>query len=203
MAAQIIELRLNGASLDQIARLLRDGGVAIFPTDTIYGIGGNALNPEIVARVHRIKGRPSGKPFSLHLADVEDVHRYCQGLTSRQTGYLNKLLPGRYTVVLSASDAVPDAFVSDGKVGIRVPDSAGFRAIAERLEFPLFGTSVNRSGEPPLTEIDEIAARFSDEVDMIVVTDEPMTNESSVVIDLTRDPPVALRGDLPQELLGP
>ena len=89
---------------------------------------------------------------------------------------------------------------SDGKVGLRVSDSASFRCVAQAANVPLVGTSVNRPGEPALTDIDTIIEKFSDFVGLIVVTDEPMSNENSIVIDLTEKTPKVLRGTLPSDL---
>jgi L-threonylcarbamoyladenylate synthase len=106
-------------------------------------------------------------------------------------------------VVLRASRGAPKASVSpDGKVGLRVPGGHSFQLISEAASVPLGGTSVNRSGEPPLTQIEQIITQFEHVVDLIIVTDEPMSRQSSSVIDLTSITPKALRGTLPTDLLG-
>lgn len=198
--AEIIKVAAHNPpeTLDRIAAVVEQGGVLVFPTDTIYGIGGNAFNESVIDKIYRLKRRKAFKPLSLHLGSKEEVYKYCHSLTKVQRRWLARLLPGPYTIVLKASPAASRAAVSkEGKVGLRVPDSCSFRAINGKIRTPLVGTSVNIAGEPPLTDIEAIIERFSRQVDLIITTDEPMTNKNSAVIDLTRDPPVALRGELP------
>lgn len=199
MQAHIIKLSKD--ILDRIVQVIKGGGVIIFPTDTIYGIGGDAFNEAVIKRIYELKGRPSGRPLSLHLGGLEEIKKYCRNLTAKQELYLKKLLPGPFTVILQASPTAPKASVNEeGKLGLRVPDSDSFRVIYQQAKTPLVGTSVNRSGQPPLTDINAIIRDFADKVDLIITTEEEMTQQSSAVIDLTVDPPVALRGALPHRL---
>ncbi len=204
MGARILELRaardLSPSERDLIREVVREGRLLIFPTDTIYGLGCDAFNEQAIQRIHELKGRPTERPFSVHLGSIAEIKRYAV-MSERQRELVEKLLPGPYTVVLDVAENAPPACVSDGKIGLRVPRSRSFRTISEAAERPLVGTSVNRSGEPPLIDIDEIIARFGTHVDLIVTADEPMSHENSTVIDLTVEPPRALRGELPEELL--
>jgi L-threonylcarbamoyladenylate synthase len=180
---------------------VRERRLLIFPTDTIYGLGCNAFHEEAIQRVYELKGRPPERPLSVHLGSVAEIERYAV-ISGRQWALIKRLLPGPYTVVLEASENAPPACISpEGKIGLRVPASRSFQMISEAAGRPLVGTSVNRSGEPPLTDVDEIIVQFGDDVDLIIATDEPMSHASSAVIDLTAEPPRALRGELPQELL--
>lgn len=205
MSASILQLRaeqgLAVSEEEQIREVVQTGGLLIFPTDTIYGLGCDAFNDRAIKRVYRIKGRARERPFSVHVASVSDIDKYVAPLTGHQRGLLERLLPGPYTVVMRASPMAPRMCVShEGKIGLRVPASRSFRLVCEAAGRPLVGTSVNRSGEPPLTGHHEIIERFSHDVDLIVVTDEPMMQESSSVIDITGDLPHVLRGSLPPGL---
>ncbi len=177
--------------------ILETGGVVIFPTETVYGIGGDPWDEGALGRVRRMKGRPKDQPFTLHLPSVTAVERFGL-LDSRTREIVEHFLPGPYTFLLPALPGAPESAVKDGKVGIRVPAHRFFTAVMSRLNRPLFGTSVNRSGEPPLVDLSDIIEHFSG-VDLIVSG----TIESgipSAVIDLTVDPPLALRGELPEGL---
>lgn len=205
MHATIIDLSvergLSPSQTKEIRDVVQGGEILIFPTDTIYGLGCGAFNERAIERINEIKGRAPERPFSVHVASVSDITRYAAPLTERQRLMLEKLLPGPYTVVLKASIGAPSICVSrEGKIGLRVPRSRSFRLVSEASGCPLVGTSVNRSGEPPLTCTDRIIEQFSSHVDLILITDEPMTQESSSVIDFTFDPPRALRGRVPEEL---
>lgn len=204
MNAQIIKLTKETPehTLDQIAKIIQEGGVIIFPTDTVYGLGGDAFNPKVIEAIYQLKGRAPDKPLSLHLGSVPEIEEYCRPLTAKQKRAIERLLPGPFTLLLWASPNAPKASVSvDGKLGVRLPKSESFEIIYRRARTPLVGTSVNPSGEPPLTDITEIIEKFWDKVDLILSTDEPMTRQSSAVIDLTRDPPTLLRGEMSARLL--
>jgi len=204
MNAQIIKLtkELPEHTLDQITKIIQEGGVIIFPTDTVYGLGGDAFNPKVIEAIYQLKGRAPDKPLSLHLGSTAEIEKYCRDLTTKQKRAIEKLLPGPFTLLLWASAKAPKVSVSkDGKLGVRVPKSGSFRIFYERARVPLVGTSVNLSGEPPLTDIKEIIEKFSDKVDLIIATGERMSQQSSAVIDLTEDPPTVLRGEMSARLL--
>jgi L-threonylcarbamoyladenylate synthase len=187
--------------LAEIREVVHAGKVLIFPTDTIYGLGCDAFQEKALQRIYRIKGRAPERPLSVHVSSVEAIEHLAT-LTERQRFVIKKLLPGPYTVVLKASPHAPPLCISsEGKIGLRIPKSRSFRLISEAADRPLVGTSVNRSGELPLVDIAQLSQQFCHEVDLIIATDEPMTQESSTVIDITFDPPRVLRGSLPEGLL--
>ena len=175
---------------------LETGQTVIFPTDTIYGIGGNPWDEGVLNRVRSLKVRPPDRPFALHLPVVEAIDRFAQ-VNPRARAIVDRLLPGPYTLLLPASPAAPPSAVMDGIVGIRIPDHPFFQSVLAKLERPLFGTSVNRSGERPLTGIEEIIERFSG-VDLIVIG--PVCGDESTILDLTVHPPRLVRGVRPAGL---
>ncbi len=204
MCARVIDLKISDALTDAQQKTIQEailaGKILIFPTDTVYGLGCNAFIADAVLRIAKIKGRAGSHPFSIHLGEVAEVEKYAK-LTSRQRDFLTKLLPGPYTLLLEASASAPKPCIaSDGKIGIRVPRSLSFSRIYETAREPLVGTSVNISGEPPLTEISKISEVFSEEVELILTSDEPMSHQSSSVIDLTSQPPRAIRGSIPKDI---
>jgi len=177
---------------------LETGGTIVFPTDTVYGLGGNPWDERTLSRVRSLKERPADQPFTLHLGHVGAVNRFAR-LEPRQRDWVEHLLPGPYTLILPAEPTAPPSAVHQGKVGIRVPAHPFFQAVVARLDLPMFGTSVNRHSEPPLNDIEEIIDRFHP-VDLILVG--PVGLTSSVIIDLTRLPPRLVRGGrLPDDLL--
>ena len=189
-------------SAPQLPRVVEEvievGGVLIFPTDTIYGIGGNPWDERAIARVQRMKQRPADRPFAVLLPALHAVERFAR-LDARTLPILERFLPGPYTFLLAAADRAPSSAVKDGKIGVRIPDHPFFDTVMRSLGRPLFGTSVNRSGEPPLESIDEIIERFGN-VDLIVEGTTALSGIASAIIDLTVDPPQAVRGNLPDAL---
>lgn len=185
-----------------IDEAFKEDTLMVFPTDTVYGLGGNARDDSVVSRIYRVKQRSKDKPLTLHLFSREDVFEYVPEISKKQQNLIEKLLPGPYTVILPANSNAPEVSVSrEQKVGIRVPDSNSFRGLEENVDFPLVGTSVNKSGEPPMTDFDRIVDEFGGLVDLFIESEEEMSGESSTVLDLTFDPPKVLRGDFsPEEL---
>ena len=175
---------------------LETGQTIVFPTDTIYGIGGNPWDERSLERVRALKDRPADQPFALHLPTRASIERYA-ALDGRLRGLIDRLLSGPYTLLLPGAPEPPSSVTRDGKIGIRVPAHPFFRRTIARLDRPLFGTSVNRHGEPPLIAIDEIIDRFA-AVDLIVSGPTGMT--PSTILDLTEKPLRLLRGELPREL---
>ncbi|MBN1859097.1 threonylcarbamoyl-AMP synthase [Candidatus Bipolaricaulota bacterium] len=195
----------------QILAAVRDalagGGVVVFPSDTVYGIGGNAWDDRAVAKARRLKQRSADLPFALHLPTVDQIEPFAR-LEPRHRRWIESLLPGPYTLLLPAGNA-PACSVKKGNVGIRVPDHPFFSQVMAWVGIPLFGTSVNRSGLPPLVGLDEMIERFPD-VDLFVEDTgdrhgiggrDRRRGHVSAVLDLSCDPPVALRGELPPAML--
>ncbi len=184
-----------------VEEVIEAGGVLIFPTDTIYGIGGNPWDEQAIARVQKMKQRPADRPFALLLSALDAMERFAR-LDERSRAILERFLPGPYTFLLSAAEGAPRSAVKAGKVGVRIPDHPFFGTVMRSLGRPLFGTSVNRSGEPPLESVEAIIERFGN-VDLIVEGTTAPSGIVSAIIDLTVDPPQALRGELPDTLRHP
>jgi len=199
MMAELIKFegRLSRAEAKLIAEVIDEGGLLVFPTETVYGLGCAAQNDGAIERLYRVKRRARGKPMALHLGRGEELYRYAV-VGERERRWIERLLPGPYTLILRASSAAPPAAVSEGKVGIRVPASQAFREVAAAAGVPLVGTSANRSGEPPAATPQEAIDYFASVVELIITADELPSGKSSAVIDLTEAPPKALRGELPE-----
>ena len=171
----------------------------VFPTDTLYGLGGNGFSEKVVNKIYRIKRRSREKPLALHLFDKAEIKKYTAELTERQERLIDELLPGPYTLILPAGPDAPSCSVSgERKVGIRVPDSETFKGLSDKFNYPLVGTSVNKSGQPPITDFEEIVDRYGGLVDLFIESKDNIKNEPSTVLDLSYDPPKVLRGEYPR-----
>ena len=182
------------ATPEALALALETGQTVIFPTDTVYGLGGNPWDRRVLDHVRRLKGRLPDQPFTLHLWNAEQIPRYA---TCSETLFqkIRHALPGPYTLLLPASDAAPIATVSNGVVGIRVPYHPLFGDV---LRQPVFATSVNRRGQPPLNDIAAIIETFT-EVDLILTGS--VCGTASAILDLTVTPVQVARGTVPPDLL--
>ena len=175
---------------------LETGQTVIFPTETVYGIGGNPWDEKVLTRVRDLKGRSPDQPFTLHVASLESIESYAD-LSAENRRIAASILPGPYTLLLPAREAAPPSATLSGTVGIRLPDHPFFSDLVCRLNRPIFGTSVNVSGEPPLSDIGDIIEQFSS-VDLII--SGPVQGTPSSILDLTVSPPNAVRGTLPEGL---
>jgi L-threonylcarbamoyladenylate synthase len=178
---------------------LETGQTIVFPTDTIYGMGGNPWDDEVAEKIRSLKHRPPDQPFTLHLSGIREVERYA-AIPQRARAALYLLLPGPYTVILPALPTAPTCAVSSLGVGVRVPRHPFFSRVLASLGRPLFGTSVNDHGEEPLHGFNEMIDRFPS-VDLFVLGE--VSGIASDVIDLTAPAPRALRGRLPSSLWAP
>ena len=171
--------------------VLRDGGVLIYPTDTLYGLGANARNRESVKRLREIKGRSRGLVFSVMFSDIEELIRYVHIDASYNPAL--KMLPGPYTFVFPSKKKLPDGVIGPGVgLGVRIPDHDLARRIARDFGGPIITTSVNRTGEPPLTEPSEITEVFGKQVDLFVDSGA-IPGTASTIISFMSRPPEVLR----------
>jgi len=172
-------------ALDEAAAALRDGGLVVFPTETVYGLAADALDPDAVESAFAAKRRPREKPLSFafpdHGAALEHVR-----VGERERAFMAEFLPGPVTVVVEKADSVPDVLTGGrDRVGVRVPDSEVALALLERVA-PLTATSANVSGEPSVTHPDDLDPEFVDRVDAVLDAGETPGGTGSTVVDVER-----------------
>lgn len=183
----------GAASLDEAAARLRAGGAAIFPTDTVYGLGVAVFHAPSPAALFELKGRPAGKPVAWLVGEAGDLTRFGADVPPYARRLAEDFWPGALTLVVRASEAVPAAFVSaEGTVGLRMPASPEARALV-RAAGPLATTSANLSGAPSAERFEDVDARLARAVGCAVRTDAPLTGVASTVVDCTRPAPRVLR----------
>lgn len=141
--------------IEKAVDVLRSGGILLYPTDTLIGLGCDALNSEAVNRIYEMKGRHFKKPMSIACSDIEMVKKYADISTSDEQNLLD-LLPGPYTFILEKKYNISDIITAGSKsIGIRVPDYPILLEIIKKLGNPIITTSANKSGEPDIKSIDE------------------------------------------------
>ena len=167
------ELRAAAAAVDR-------GDLVVYPTETVYGLGGDALDPGPVERVFDLKGRERSNPLSLGVASVDDALRYTRP-TELAVAFARAFLPGPVTVVVEHGDRVPDALTAGrDRVGIRVPDHDLARALLDETG-PLTATSANVSGTGSVTRLDDLDDRIREGVAAAIDGGETPGTESTVV----------------------
>jgi len=172
--------------IKQAVECLKQGGIIIYPTDTMYGLGCDIFNRKGVKKIFQIKQRDTRKPFSFICNDLAEISNYAQ-VSNFAFKIMKRHLPGAFTFVLDATKVVPDSLSTKQKtVGIRIPDSAICRAIVEQLGHPLVTTSANISGEETPADPFDIHEHLGHMVDMVIDGGISM-NEASTVISLVND----------------
>ena len=174
----------NPTILEQAADVIRDGGIIIYPTDTLYGFGVDARNDAAVERLSTIKGRQG--PWSIAVADLEMLKRYAD-IPEIYISTVEDTLPGPVTLILPASDSeISSSIISDHhSIGIRIPDHPFPISLIQQLGFPITSTSVNRTGMPALNDPRQIKREFDDEFNLLIDAGLLPKSKGSTIIDLT------------------
>lgn len=178
--------------INKAVEVLKNGGVIIYPTDTVYGIGCDIFNKAALDRIFQIKNDGATKLFSFVCANLKDIAKYAKVSDSSYRA-MKHLLPGPYTFVLPAAKEVPKTLWTKRKtVGIRVPNNKIALQLAAELGNPIVSTSVtSRTGEI-LTNPDEIHLMFDPVVDLMLA-DGVLSNRVSSIIDLSNEEPEIIR----------
>lgn len=176
------------------ARILAEGGLVSFPTDTVYGVGAHAFQPDAVERIYVAKIRPRDKAIPILLARADDLVLVAEGITETAWLLAERFWPGGLTLVLPKKASVPDVVSAGGPtVAVRVPDHPVFLALVAALGAPLAATSANLSGRPSLITAQDVEAELGWRIELILDGGRCPGGTPSTVLDLSTDPPTILR----------
>jgi len=178
----------------EAGRILANGGTVAFPTETVYGLGANALDPNAVAKIFAAKGRPSDNPLIVHIADISQADALTERVTPVAKAVMTHFFPGPISVILKKSTLIPDA-VSAGldTVALRMPAHNIARAIIAASGVPVAAPSANLSGKPSPTMAKHVIADLDGRVDMIIDGGNCDVGLESTVLDLSGGAPTILR----------
>ena len=186
-----------------VTDILQNGGILLYPTDTLYGLGVDALNLEALKKLRELKGREEKKAISVIVADLDMAREYAE-VTPLAEKLAEKFLPGKLTLVLKAKDSLPDELTAGtGTVGIRIPNHLICLKLARELGHPFTATSANVSDEKPKNAVPDILAQFGERASMIakiIDTGELVESPPSTVVDARGAKPLIVReGAIPRE----
>ena len=190
------------------ARIIRDGGLLGIPTETVYGLGANGLNPEAVLKIFEAKGRPQDNPLILHVSGPEQVENFCHDVPKAAWQLMERFWPGPLTLVLPARDNVPRRTTANlDTVAIRCPASDLTRAIIAEAGVPIAAPSANLSGKPSPTTAAHVLHDMDGRIEAIVDGGPCSVGVESTIVDLTGPAPRLLRPggitpDMLREVLG-
>jgi len=185
---------------DEAAERLRAGGLAAFPTDTVYGVGAMASDPVAVKKLFKAKNRPRDKAIPILLASAEELEVVVERVPEAGVRLAQAFWPGALTLVFRRSrDFLSPALAGGETVAVRVPDHPVVRALIERVGEPLAGTSANLSGQRSPVTAEEVRKQLGASVDIIIDGGRCPGGIESTVVDVTVDPPRVLReGAIPR-----
>lgn len=195
--AEMVKMRAEQPDLDALrrgGRILREGGLVAFPTETVYGLGGNALDPEASRKIYRAKGRPSDNPLIVHIADWEALDEIASRVPEKARILGEKFWPGPLTMIFPKREKVPPATTGGlDSVAVRFPSDRIARLLIREGGGFVAAPSANTSGRPSPTLAEHVAEDLGDAVDMIIDGGPVGIGLESTIVDFTEEIPVVLR----------
>lgn len=197
------ENNLDKNIIQEAGAIIRQGGLVVFPTETVYGLGANALEPEAVKKIFEAKGRPQDNPLIVHIADIEEIKPLVSEIPEMAKRFMEKFWPGPMTIILTKSSIIPDeTSASLPCVGIRMPSNNVARELIRAAGVPIAAPSANISGKPSPTDVQRCIEDLSGKVDYIIGGNMCDIGLESTVIDCTSEPTCVLRpGGITLEML--
>lgn len=194
---------LNIVALKKAANILKNNGLVAFPTETVYGLGANALKEDAVKKIYIAKGRPSDNPLIVHIADKNDVYKLANNIPKTAIALMDKFWPGALTIILKKNNIVPPK-TSGGldTVAIRMPNNAIALALIKQCGFPLAAPSANTSTKPSPTLASHVFEDLNGKIDMILDGGACSFGIESTVVEVLDDKVTILRpGNITKEML--
>ena len=195
---ETLRLSTNESDIRRAGEIIRAGGLVAFPTETVYGLGADALNAEAVASVYAAKGRPSDNPMIVHIADATDLYELIDGgaasLSREASILITNVWPGPLTMVFKKSPKVPDVTTGGlDTVAIRMPSNPTARRLIKLAGRPIAAPSANLSGRPSPTTADDVLEDMDGRIEAVIMGEQCDVGIESTVLDLTDIIPRILR----------
>ena len=194
LISRIDENNIDKNEIKKQANILKEGKTVIFPTETVYGLGANALDESAVSKIYEAKGRPSDNPLIVHIYDKKQVNDLAKSISEKAKLVMDKFWPGPITIIFKKKDIVPMR-TSGGldTVAIRMPSNPVAKALLEEVKLPIAAPSANISGRPSPTKGKHVYEEMNNRVDGIILGGDCTFGLESTVLDLTNDTPIILR----------
>lgn len=183
-------------NIEKLVEVVRNGGIAVIPTDTIYGIVGDATNIDVIHKVYEVKRRDYSKPLILMVSSIDMLERYVDVIGELEKKLIDKYWPGKLTILFKKKDNVSDLITSGGDfVGIRYPDNNDIIEVISRLDKPLISTSCNISSKEVITDVGMLEDDISKYVSY-VYDGGVLSNTSSTIVKVTDKIEIIREGEL-------
>ena len=206
METQIIRIReedIPSPKMEALGQIIRNGGLVAFPTETVYGLGGDALNPESSKKIYAAKGRPSDNPLIVHIADLNDLEKLVKNIPDTAGRLADTFWPGPLTMIMEKSDIVPTETTGGlSTVAVRFPSHKVAQDLIKASGGYIAAPSANLSGKPSPTLAKYVCEDLTGRVDAIIDGGDIPIGLESTIVDLTGDKPMILRpGYITEEML--
>lgn len=180
--------KINENELRETAKDLKNGKIAIFPTETVYGIGTSAFCAESVEKIYKIKKRPHEKPINVIVSNFDMIKLLAKDISPMEEKIMKKFFPGPLTIILKKNDNVPDVVTSGGDtIGIRMPANDVALKLIEKAGVPLATTSANYSGAESLVDFEKIKNEFPANVDYLINGGKSCIGVASTIVKVGND----------------
>lgn len=197
MKAEVVAMdaeHLNMEAIQKAGKILREGGLVAFPTETVYGLGGNALDPKASMKIYAAKGRPSDNPLIVHIADIKDLAKITTEIPEGARILAEKYWPGPLTMILPKADSVPKETTGGlDSVAVRFPSDRIAQELIKAAGGFVAAPSANTSGRPSPTMAEHVEEDLGDAIKMIIDGGQVGIGLESTIVDFTEDVPVVLR----------
>jgi L-threonylcarbamoyladenylate synthase len=180
--------------MNDVVSVVSEGGIIGYPTETIYGIGGDATSDRVVQRVNGLKKRDARHPMLVLVGRKSEIHRLARGVSGKAEILMDRLWPGPLTLVFDALPVLPKGILSEeGRIGVRISSDPVCQALLKKLGKPLISTSANPHGKKPARSAAEVRGYFGTSLDLIIDGGERKGRVPSTVLDVSTDPPRLIR----------
>lgn len=197
MKTEIVVIDENNIDISKIkkaAKIIKDGGVVAFPTETVYGLGANAFDEKAVKKIFIAKGRPQDNPLIVHIQNVCELEDLVYNIPEVAKKLMNKFFPGPITIILNKKDSIPDVTSAGLKtIGIRMPNNKVALTLIKEAGVPIAAPSANISGRPSPTDVERCIEDLDGRVDGILGGSCSEIGVESTIVDCTVHPPCVLR----------
>ena len=174
--------------LNEVIDILNENGIIIFPTETVYGIGGNATSGEVVEKVYLAKHRPRAKAVNILVKNRNEIEKYAQITSDVERKIIDAFMPGPITIILKKNDGFGEGFTQeDNTIGVRIPDNKIALAILKNFKNPLAVTSANKSGKTSGLEVADFIDVFNNQIDIIIDGGKTPIGVSSTIVKVKED----------------
>jgi len=194
---KIIEIdpqNIDSNKLMEAAEIIKTGGTVAFPTETVYGLGANALDEQALKKIFKAKGRPSDNPLIVHIANIEEIHHLVKEVPQKARLLMERFWPGPLTMVFKKSEMVPSIITAGlDTVAIRMPSHSIAQALIQLAGVPVAAPSANLSGKPSPTQARHVIEDLKGKVDCIISGGSCSVGVESTVLDVTEEIPMILR----------